>query len=113
LDAVAEVPAAGVHAEGVRVGEAHAGAEPPAPAAARRGGVVHLEVLPRPQDERRAPAGAGGGAEPHAGRERRAAIVAEGRVLLLAPAELRLRRRRDEGQVIEPAQVGATEAGGL
>src|SRR5438094_6146568 len=113
LDAVAEVPAAGVHAEGVRVGEAHAGAEPPAPAAARRGRVVHLQILPRPQDERRAPAGAGGRAEPHAGRERRAAVVAEGRVLLLALAELCLHRRRDAVQVVEPAEIGATEPGSL
>src|SRR3989442_9647476 len=112
-DAVAEVPAAGVHAEGVRVGEAHAGAEPPAPAAARRGRVVHLQILPRPQDERRAPAGAGGRAEPHARRERRTPVVTKGGVLLLAPAELRLHRRRDERQVVEPAQVGATEPGGL
>src|SRR2546426_753680 len=94
-------------------GEAHAGAEPPTPAAARRGRVVHLQILPRPQDERRAPAGAGGRTEPHAGRERRAAVVAEGRVLLLAPAELRLHRRRDQRQVVEPAQVGAAEPAGL
>ena len=59
LDAVAEVPAAGVHAEGMRVGEAHPGPQPPAPAPARRRRVVDLEVLARPEDQRRPPAGAG------------------------------------------------------
>src|SRR5206468_2029321 len=103
LDAVAEVPAAGVHAEGVRVGEAHAGPEPPAPAAARRGRVVHLQVLPRPQDERRTPAGAGGRPEPHARRERRTAAVTERGVLLLAPAARPSPGRRPPGPVRPPS----------
>src|SRR5207237_939418 len=76
-------------------------------------GAVGVRVLPGREDERRAPAGAGGRAEPHAGRERGTAVVTEGWVLLLAPAELRLQRRRDERQVVEPAHVGATESGSL
>src|SRR5207245_1958910 len=109
LDAVAEVPAAGIHPEGVGVGEAHAGAEPPAPAPARRGGVVDGEVLPGPEDERRAPARAGRGAEADAGLDRCAPVVAERRMLLLASAELVLHRRRDEREVVEAAEIGASE----
>ena len=45
--------------------------------------------------------------EAHGLRDRRAAVVAERRMLLLARAELVLARRRQVAEVVEPAHVGA------
>src|SRR5262249_34460965 len=89
------------------------GPEAPAPAAARRRRVIDLEVLPRPQDERRPAARAGRRAEPHGRRHGRAAVVAEGRERLLARAELVLAGRRQPHEVVETPHVVAADAGGL
>src|SRR2546427_555967 len=78
-------------------------------APARRGGVVDGEILPGPEDERRATGRAGRGAEADAGLDRCAPVVTERRMLLLAPAELVLHRRRDEREVVEAAEIGAPE----
>src|SRR5262249_42458303 len=109
----AEVPAARVHPERMRISEAHPRPEPPAPATARRGRVVDLEISPRPQDQGRAAARPRRRAEPDARRERRPPVIAERWVLLLAPREVRLARGRDQREVIETAEVGAAEPGRL
>ena len=100
FDAVAEVPAAGVHAERVCVGEAHARPQAPTPAAARRCGVVDLEILARPQNQRRLAARARRRTETHGRTHRRAAVVAERRMLLLAAAQGVLQSRRDQAQIV-------------
>src|SRR5262249_42768812 len=111
LDAVAEVPAAGVHAEGMPVREAHPGPEAPAPAPARRRGMIDLDVLARPEDERRPPARAGRGAEAHRLPHRRAAIVTERRMRRLALAQLGLAGGGDLLEIVEGAEILPTQAG--
>jgi hypothetical protein len=72
--------------------------------------VIDFEILPRPQDERRSAARAGGRAEPHRFARRRAAVVAKRRHGRLAVAQLGLDGGRNARQVVEPAQVLAPEA---
>src|SRR5262245_6025643 len=113
VDPVAEVPASRVRPERMRIGEAHPRAQSPAPATARRGRVVDLEVAPRPEDERRTAARPRRRAEPDARGQRRPAVVAERRVLLLAPPQPVLARGPDQAEGSAGAAVGAAEPGRL
>ena len=95
------------------VRQARAGAQAPAPAAAAHGLEVDRLIVSRPEDDRRLAAGAGRAADAHALVERRAAVVAERRVLRLAGAQVVLHRGRNGAQVVERADVARRQPGRL
>src|SRR5262249_1812972 len=113
LEPMAEVPAAAVEPERMGVRAAHPGPQPPAIAAAAGRLVVDLEIPSRPEDVGRPPARSGRGGDPHAVLQPAAPVVAEGRDVALARAQLVLDGDGNRGEVGERADVRRCQPRGL